>query len=246
MKSSTYNNVNSNLSLVRFVGILQRLGICYLIVSCIHAITRYADHMYRFIGVLIAFSIGMVYVIFMATFENLEIGCPYELRYTRSCNFGGYFDRTLFGEHHVVNPTDPEGFFASTSVFLNAYIGYWFCLIMFDNKTNTKKTLYLWTVFSIMLGVISYPLTFLMPYHKRMWTVSYVFLTSAATGISLVLITYLFDVLSPIKPRLKQVTDKLMIPFIWLGRNPLAIYILMEVTNIILHLYVKIGEKRGD
>ena len=117
---------------------------------------------------------------------------------------------------------------------------------MFDNENNTKKTLYLWTILSIMLGAISYPLTFLMPYHKRMWTVSYVFLTSAVAGILLILITYLFDVLSPIKPRLKQVTDKIMIPFIWLGRNPLAIFILMEVTNIILPVYIVINGKKGD
>ena len=191
---------------------MQRLSICYLIVALIHFATRYADIKYRFIGFLVALSIGMIYVIFMSTFENLEIGCPYSLRYTKPCNFGGYFDRTVFGRPHIAGGCDPEGFFANSSVFLNGYIGYWFCLIMFDNKTNTKKTLYLWTVFSVLLGAISYPLTFLMPYNKRMWTVSYVFLTSAATGILLVLITYLFDVLSPVKPRLKQVTDKIMIP----------------------------------
>ena len=102
----------------------------------------------------------------------------------------------MFGRNHIPDGSDPEGFFANTSVFLNGYIGYWFCLVMQDNKGNIKKTLFLWTVFAVMLGAISYPLTFLMPYHKRMWTVSYVFLTSAASGIVLVLITYLFDVLS--------------------------------------------------
>lgn len=67
---------------------------------------------------------------------------------------------------------------------------------MMDFKGNTNKIIFNWVVVSLIIGVMSYPLTFLMPFNKRLWSISFVFLTSAVTGLSLALITYMFDVLS--------------------------------------------------
>ena len=68
MKNSILEMVSDFLFLVRYFGILQRISVCYLIVSLIHFLTRYGEQKYRFIGFLIALSIGMVYVVFMSTF----------------------------------------------------------------------------------------------------------------------------------------------------------------------------------
>ena len=221
-------------NLVRVLGILQRISLCYLLVVLIHFLTRYGEVNYRFIGVLIAVSLGLIYLTFLITFENLDIGCPHSQKFSKFCNFGAYLDRKMFGEHQMIYPNDPEGLFTTLSAFLNGYIGYWFCLIMQDNKNNIKKTLTLWTIFSLLLGAMVYPLTFAMPINKKMWTISYVFLTTATSGLSLVLITYFVDVLSGRNHTYKKIVDIITTPFIWLGRNPLAIFILMEALSIIL------------
>jgi predicted acyltransferase len=95
----------------------------------------------------------------------------------------------------MIYPNDPEGLFTNLSAFLNAYIGYYFCLIMMDNKTEISKVMKLWIAASAILGVMVYPLTLLMPLNKKIWSISFVFLTSAVTGLSLTFITFFVDVL---------------------------------------------------
>jgi len=95
----------------------------------------------------------------------------------------------------MIYPNDPEGLFTTLSAFLSAYAGYYFCLIMMDNKTNTYKVMKLWIIASLIMGAVVYPLTILMPLNKKIWSISFVFLTAAVTGLFLTFITYTVDVL---------------------------------------------------
>lgn len=177
----------------------------------------------------------------MLTFENSD--CPHELNLTRECNFGAYADQKIFGEFHMIYPNDPEGLFTTLSAFLNAYAGYYFCLIMLDNKNQIKKILSLWTVASLLLGAVVYPLTLMMPLNKKIWSISFVFITSAVSGLSLTFITLFVDVLGAKYQKYGKVINIIVKPFIWLGRNPLAIFILMDVVAIVLIKYIIIDEK---
>lgn len=67
----TFNHCNILLNLVRIMGILQRISLCYGTLAIIHFITRYGDKAYRFIGTLIVVSLGLVYLVLMVTFEKL-------------------------------------------------------------------------------------------------------------------------------------------------------------------------------
>lgn len=95
----------------------------------------------------------------------------------------------------MIYPNDPEGLFTTLSAFLNAYAGYYFCLIMLDNKGQIKNILNFWVIASIMLGAIVYPLTLMMPLNKKIWSISFVFLTTAVSGLSVAFITFFVDVL---------------------------------------------------
>jgi hypothetical protein len=65
-----FNGVIIFIYLVRIPGILQRMSICYMLVVIIHVTTRYGDKNYRYIGALIATSIGLIYLTFMLSFED--------------------------------------------------------------------------------------------------------------------------------------------------------------------------------
>lgn len=54
--------------IVRVMGILQRISLCYGALSIIHALTGYGDKTYRYIGAIIAVGCAMVYITFMLTF----------------------------------------------------------------------------------------------------------------------------------------------------------------------------------
>lgn len=112
---------------------------------------------------------------------------------------------------------------------------------MQDNKNETKKILSLWLIFSLLLGTMVYPLTLLMPLNKKIWSISFVFLTAAASGLALVIITYLVDVLGNRHQKYGKIVNIISKPSVWLGRNPLAIFVFMEALAILLEVYIVIN-----
>jgi heparan-alpha-glucosaminide N-acetyltransferase len=127
----------------------------------------------------------------------------------------------------MLSDNDPEGLFTNLSAFLNGYVGYRYTLTMFDHKANRNKILFLWAIFAAILAAMVYPLTILMPLNKKIWSISFVFLTAAASGIFLVLITYLFDILGKKHEGYGKIVNIITMPSIWLGRNPLAVFVMM-------------------
>ena len=138
----------------------------------------------------------------------------------------------------MIFPNDPEGLFTSLGAFLNAFAGYTFCLIMMDNKGDINKVMKLWVIGSLIMGAVVYPLTIMMPLNKKIWSISFVFLTSAVSGLSLTFITFFVDVLGGKHPKYGRIINVLTTPFVWLGRNPLAIFVLMDVLAIIMIKYI--------
>jgi len=67
------------------------------------------------------------------------------------------------------------------------------------------------------------------PVCKKRWSASFAFLTSSYTGFLLCLCFFLVDILD--KPLIKE---KLALPFLWLGMNPLFIYVMMMFTDNVL------------
>lgn len=77
----------------RYLGVLQRLSVCYGLISLLHVATSYGEKTLRVFGVLVSVCIGLVYVAGMVSFTNEEIGCTPEKNLTPFCNFGAYLDR---------------------------------------------------------------------------------------------------------------------------------------------------------
>ena len=149
----------------------------------------------------------------------------------------------IFTKNHMIYPNDPEGLFTTLSAYLNGYAGYFFCLVMQENRSNIKKTLLSWTMISTFSLIIMVPLLFLMPLCKKIWSISFVFCTIGVSGFSLVLLTLLIDIFMQQAMTYQRVKEKIIAPFIWLGRNPLAIFVLMDALAILMIDYIIINEK---
>jgi len=95
----------------------------------------------------------------------------------------------------MIYPNDPEGLFSNLGAIFTTYFGYLFCLVMKDNKENLKKTLKMWLIISVILGIIVYPLTNLMPLNKKLYSISFAVLTSASSGLTLIFFVITVDIL---------------------------------------------------
>lgn len=81
-----------------------------------------------------------------------------------------------------------------------------------------------------------------MPLNKKIWSVSYAFLTVGVSGASLALITIIFDILGKNSPRYQKILPIITAPFLWFGRNPLAMFISRDFLDDLLNTYVVINE----
>jgi predicted acyltransferase len=128
-------------------------------------------------------------------------------------------------------PTDPEGLFTTISAVFNTYAGLMFCLLMKSVKdTSNKNTLlFKWLLLSFSLATLGLYISYWEYPNKKIWTIPFAFITSAFTGLFLCFLYFLIDVLN--FPLLK---NYLIRPFVWLGMNPLAVFVGMDCIEIIL------------
>ena len=82
-----------------------------------------------------------------------------------------------------------------------------------------------------------------MPLNKKLWSTSFVFITAGISGFSLTLLALLVDVLGTKLNQYSRIVNFITKPFVWLGRNPLIIFILMDGLAIVLIKYIIIEDK---
>ena len=142
----------------------------------------------------------------------------------------------------MIYPNDPEGLFTTLTAIVNTFAGYYFCLVMLDFKNNTNKILQSWIIMSLLCLATAYPLTFLMPLNKKIWSISFTFLTIGISGASLIFFAFFVDILGHKGRIYSKVINFIIQPFIWLGRNPLIVFVLMDALAIFMIKYIIIDD----
>lgn len=66
---------------------------------------------------------------------------------------------------------------------------------MKDHKGDIKSILKKWAIIIVMLGLTVYPMTKLMPLNKKIYSASFALLTSASSGLTILLLVILIDIL---------------------------------------------------
>lgn len=220
-----------NLAHLRIMGVLQRIGICYLI-GCISVIfipkLNYRGKYFRVLptyalqfcvpAAILAIYLSVVYAV------PLPQGCPYSDRFQPNCNIVGWLDsKILTPDHMYCCPTcleavpacpyfDPEGitstFVAVISVFIGLYYGYFIVLY----RGNHVSRLLQWGCTSALLLAVGLALglTHTIPLNKNLYSLSYILVTGGAAGFCLMLFYVTQDVFMIRKP---------LLPLTWLGMN---------------------------
>jgi predicted acyltransferase len=114
---------------------------------------------------------------------------------------------------------------------------------MKDHKGDIKSIIKKWAIIIVMLGLIVYPTTKLMPLNKKIYSASFALLTSASSGLTILLLVILIDILPKKNEVANKITKILSRPFIWLGRNPLFVFIFMDLLAIIMIKLIIFNEK---
>lgn len=208
----------------RIFGVLQRIGLAYIVGGLIALWLRKPTKIIIAIGVLCTLFTGI-----LVAFGG-EPG-----PFTLEGNIAGKIDIALLGENHVYRgfgiPFDPEGLLGVITASCNVLLGYLVGRLILRTSTryakgyqiSTNTPAYLVTrifVYSAICLAIGSVLSIWIPINKALWSASYVFYTSGWAMFALAFFAYWIDI---------KGNTKAFKFFTIMGTNPLIAFIASAV-----------------
>lgn len=174
---------------IRILGVLQRIAICYLLVSVwfIYFKDRYFE--------IILASILVLYWLLMR-FVPLPDGGISDWNDPVQ-NLAAWLDRLILGENHLwkgaKNLWDPEGLLSTLPALGTVLIGIRTGMILKNKEESETDKLLKIMVLGSLLVVAGYVTDWFFPINKSIWTSSYVLFTGGLAMIGLALCYYFTD-----------------------------------------------------
>ncbi len=208
-----------SLSDSRILGVLQRIALAYFFSAIMIYFIKPKGLAIWSVILLLGYWL-ILYVFGDYTLENNAI---------RS------LDLWLFGPEHLYGgdgiPFDPEGLLSTIPSIVNVLIG--FLLGIYVRDGVDYKKLFMIMATGVALLVISYLWDFVFPVNKKIWTSSFVTLTTGLDLVILGILIYLLDI---------KARPFSMGFFRTFGKNPLFSYLLSEYMVILLY-FIQIDGK---
>jgi len=200
------------LSEVRLPGVLQRIGLCFGIAALV---LHYLGER----GALVFSVIALLgHWLVMAMFGD----------YSLEGNAGRAIDLWAFGASHLYKgegiPFDPEGLLGTLPATVNVIGGY-FAGRYLREKGATVRTLGVLATAGIVLSVFALCWAPLLPINKKLWTGSYVLLSTGSALLVLVALAWIIEV---------RGARRWTYFFEVFGKNTLFIYMLSQVAVVAL------------
>jgi predicted acyltransferase len=225
-----------NLPTMRFVGVLQRTAVCYLVVATIYLLAPgWRDKAAITAGILIGYWMLMRFV------PVPGYGVPTHSipLLDRDGNLSAWLDQQIFSAPHLFQGQgkgDPEGLLSTLPAIGTTLLG-----MLAGQWLRTSRTL-LRKVTGIAIAGISAVLlgglwNFTFPINKRLWTSSYVLFAGGlsllllALSIILVVDMYRADESGPERYR----GSRFFTPLLVFGTNAIAAYVFSELLSSTLN-----------
>ena len=210
---------------IRVMGVLQRIAICYFLVSLIFLNTKLSTQ----ISLAIMFLFIYWAIMELINVPNIGIG-----NYEKGNNAAAYLDRFILNGHmgYYQRMGEPEGFVStlpslSTTLF-GVFTGYFLKL-----KKHPNQTTLILLISGIVLVCLGLLWSIWLPINKNLWTSSFTILTGGLALIVYSVFYYIVDVLN---------YKKISKPFIVFGMNAITVYVLSIVVAKLIQLPKFLGD----
>lgn len=213
-----FSDVNS----LRIPGVLQRIGIVFLITSILFLKFNRKTLVYISIGILVGYYVLLSFI----PLPNGEIPTLDRL----PNNWANYIDIKLLGNHLYKPDYDPEGILSTLPSIVTSLLGVFTGLILkeqTDYLSKIKKLLFS----AVVLLLIGYVWDIYFPINKALWSSSFVLVTAGWAILVLLFCYFIYDV--------KKV--KVGLSLSYAGANAIAIYFASSFLSKTFYL-VKVTE----
>ncbi|UCD38726.1 MAG: DUF5009 domain-containing protein [Fidelibacterota bacterium] len=198
-----------NFETVRIPGVLQRIALCYLVVSAMMVLLpRSRDQWIAMSGLI---------VVYLAIMYLLDVPGHGRGVWTPEGHASGYIDRLVLGEVHLWSGTkiyDPEGIVTTLPAVLSTFLGLQFGKVLV-READHKERLFQWLALGSFLTVLGVTLDFIIPINKQLWTPTYSIFMAGFGGLFLAGCYWLIEIKG------RKTWAK---PFVMIGMNPLFIF----------------------
>ena len=210
----------------RIPGVLQRIAVCYCFIAHLYIFfkRKMESTIWVWIGLISVLLIGYAILLMFVPVPGYGVG----LIDSKEGNLAAYIDRLVFGAHlwSQSKTWDPEGVLSTLPALATTACG---VLTGSWLKTrNRKSSIFLaMLIVGVCVAIAGQALHFVFPINKKLWTSTFVLLTSGLALIVLALIYWYSDV-----KKLKWGTR----PFLILGSNAITVYFLSSLFGAFLWL----------
>ena len=200
---------------LRIWAVMQRIALCYGIVSLF---ALFCNHKYTvpvIIGLLVIYTFILI------------LGNGYVE--DASVNVLAQVDLNLFGYDHLYHksPVDPEGLVSTISSVAHTLVGFYCGKLIRQKETTEQKVIALFVVGTVLV-IGGYLLTYGLPVNKRIWSPTFVMMTCGLASLLQAFLMYVIDI---------QKKSGWTTFFRVFGVNALALYVSSELLAIVLGNY---------
>ena len=217
---------------LRIMGVMQRIALCYgatvAAVLTIHHFTHSFHGLWLLAGVIL---VGYATL--------LTVGGGYD--YDSTTNILSRIDHAVLGDSHLYHksPVDPEGLLSTLSAMTNTMLGFLVAVWALRKDASGQAHSHLVTLSRLLvcgaaLTFAGWLLQFGLPLNKRVWSPSYVLLTSGfAASLQGLLVGWLDIYRARHTAGKRPVRQPWLVRLtLWFGMNPLFLYVASEVVSI--------------
>ncbi|RED92293.1 acyltransferase family protein [Marinoscillum furvescens] len=207
---------------IRFLGVLQRIALCYFLAM---VLVRFCSTR---VVLWVSGAVLLGYWLILYWFGGVD---PYSL----SGYAGNVLDKMLIGEPRLYGgegvPFDPEGLLSTLPAMINVIFGY-YTGVFLRAKGPTYEAVAKLLLAGAVIVLVGLWWDWFFPINKKIWTSSFVMLTSGISMMCIAALVYLIEV------RQRKNWTYFFEVF---GRNPLFIYALSWVLGTLFYL-IPVGE----
>ena len=215
---------------LRIMGVLQRIAICYLVVSLLYL---YASTRTQVI-VSVVFLAGYWLAMTLIPVPGYGAG---QLE-TPAGTLSAYVDRAVLGSDHLWaganREWEPEGLLSTLPAIVTTLLGVWAGRILASPREELERVMLL-LVNGALLIAAGYVWDWFFPINKSLWTSSYTLFTGGQAFAFLGLCYYFIDL---------KGFERWSKPFVAYGVNAITVYMASEVLAKTLYL-IKVPDGAG-
>jgi predicted acyltransferase len=208
-----YNGMADGVDSIRYVGVLQRIGISSL----------FAGIGYIYCGKrALLMILGAILAGYYLLLAFVPIPGETEIFFTVEKNWAVWIDKHFLLGHRWNGDWDPEGLLSSIPAIASCLLGVLAGMMMKDKTLTEAGRLKQFTAWGIGCLVVGYVWSVHFPIIKMLWTSTYVLWAAGWSFLLLALFYWLTDI---------KGWQKWAQPFVWIGTNSITIYMTVSIVD---------------